>query len=320
MNKEHIIQAAQAYVKEKGMSNNDLARLSNINPAYISNMMRGLYFVTVKGQNSPIADKWFKQLAAAIGLKLQKEYWKTIITPQFEEITSYLEAAKENGTSGMLIGETGCGKTYAVNKFVNMHPMHTYRLTVSKLHTLPFILEQLLEKLGLHEKGRSANKLDRIITYLQRLKHEGENVIIILDEAENLRTPVFGMVKAMYDGIVNYCSIVLIGTSELTEKMERMKRKNRDGFPQFCRRFKAGTRQLEPINSRKSFEEFFTMSGISDVGLQKLLLLECENYGELHDYVEPAIKEAERLGEPLTEDLFRLIYKMPDYSKTPKKS
>lgn len=307
--KQQIITAATAYLTEKGLTNAELARLSGINQGYMSNMLRGNFTTTVSGKPVEIADKWFIKLAETVCYKVEKTYWEPIMTTQFMQIISILEHAKQNGTSGMIIGATGCGKTYAVDKFVNKHPQHTYRVTVSNLHTLPHILEDLLGKLNLAEKGRAANKLARIVNHLQWLKRNGERVIIIIDEAENMTAHVIRMIKALYDGILNFCSIILIGTPELTDKLERMKRKDRDGIPQFCRRFKAGTRHLSQIGDMDMFLDKY----VSDKGLRKLLSALCENYGELHDYLMPVIREADNTGKPLTEELFRLYHNLPNY-------
>lgn len=297
------------YQFQKKLSQAQLATQSKINPAYLSNMINGKYTVQSGEKEVAIQDKYFVMLAEAIGYQIQKNYWYSVGTSQFQEIITILEDSKKSKMSGMVIGDTGCGKSYAVDRFCLKNPKHTYRVTVSKMHTLPFILEQLLTLFGIQEKGRCANKMERIINHLKRLRQEGHNVIVVIDEAENLRTPVFGMVKALYDGIVNYAAIILIGTTELTDKMERMKMANRDGMPQFCRRFKAGTRYLQDVD--RSFSLFFEKMGVHDKGLQALLRQMCDNYGELHDYLMPALRAADERGEPLTEGLFRIINNLP---------
>lgn len=70
-------------------------------------------------------------------------------------------------------------------------------------------------------------------------------------------------------------------------------------------------RQLSDIDTK--YREFLT--DITDKGLIKLIQTECDNYGELHDVLLPSMREAERLGEPLTENLVRKILNLPKYNQ-----
>jgi hypothetical protein len=85
---------------------------------------------------------------------------------------------------------------------------------------------------------------------------------------------------------------------------------NKNGAPQFYRRIKAG---IKHIPSDKNFKPFFEKMNVDDKGLRKLLNERCNNYGELHDYLEPVLKEADVKGQPVTESFFRLYHNMPNY-------
>jgi hypothetical protein len=37
----------------------------------------------------------------------------------------------------------------------------------------------------------------------------------------------------------------------------------------------------------------------------------CTNYGELHDYLEPVLREADETEQPVTEALFRTYHNLP---------
>ena len=138
----------------------------------------------------------------------------------------------------------------------------------------------------------------------------GHKPLIIIDEAENLKLPVIQMLKGLYDNLTGYASIVMIGTSQLTDALQKMTRSNRNGAPQFFRRIKAGIKIIPVYND---YLPFFEKLKIEDKGLRKLLTAICSNYGELHDYLEPAIREADERGVELTDDFFRLMYNMPKY-------
>ena len=103
--------------------------------------------------------------------------------------------------------------------------------------------------------------------------------------------------------------MVLIGTDQLNAHLDKLRKKNKDGIPQLYRRIKFGIRILPSID--RSFKQF--LNGItSDVKVIAFLREHCDNYGELHDVLVPALREADRSGEPLTENLIRTMLNMPN--------
>lgn len=307
--KYQIVAAAQEYAKESGMSNNDIASAAKINAGYLSNMFRNQFSVTVNGKQVDIADKWFYTLAEFCGLAIRKDYWPVVQTRQFVEVISALESAKKSSRISVIICDTGLGKTYSVDKFRHNHRPHTYKVTVSDAHKLRDILNELLDQLHIEQGFSNTSKLMLIANKFKELKRSGAKPIVIIDEAENLKLPVIKSLKALYDLCNEYVSICLIGTAQLIRDLERMKKRDVNGIPQFCRRIKACIRQ---VTTTYDFTPFFEKHSI-EKPLRRLLSDLCENYGELHDYLEPALREADERDEPLTEDLFRLIYNMPKY-------
>lgn len=314
--KQLIATGAAVYATQKKLANNDVARLTGINAGYISNIFRGNFTNEVNGKVVPIGDKHFHKLADLAGISVKKQYWKTIATRQLVESINTLEDAKENSRTAIIIDSTGMGKTLVGDTFCIKKPLHTYRLTVSSLYKLNDIINELAAMLGVDfnngAKNSQKTKVDMIADRLKTIHHNGGRPIIIIDESENLKTPVINMLKGLYDGINSYCSIVLIGTKELLYKLTHDRKGSTDGKPQFFRRFKAGLKVISPLEKSKDFKVFFE-SFVQDSGLQKLLTGLCENYGELHDYLVPALRQADEKGLPLTEDLFRIIYNLPKY-------
>lgn len=311
--KLQIIHAANAYCTEHKISQSELSRKAKINPAYISNMLKGIFTVA----DTPIADRWFLQLAKEIGVSVTKQYWETIPTRQFLQQLNTLQDAKEHGKTAMVIGDTGLGKTKVTDIFCNKMPQHTYRITVSSLYKLVDIINELTQLVGVDVptvntmQAKSLKlRMDAIIKKLIEIKYQGGNPIIIFDEGENMEMSVLKMLKALYDALKDHCAIVIIGTPQLLNKLLNLRKRNRDAIPQLYRRFKAGLVELASLNKHLDFKPFFEKY-VSDKGLCNLLLHLCENYGELHDYLEPALREADKRNEPLTEDLFRIIYNMP---------
>jgi DNA transposition AAA+ family ATPase len=308
--KNEIVQMASEWATKQNMTQADLARHTGINAGYLSNMLRNQYSIDVQGKEVEISDKWFAILSSALGFSLKKQYWLTVQTKEFEQMIHELRVAKNDSRVMTLVIETGYGKTYTIEKFINIHPLHTYKITVNSMYKMRDILNDLSACLGTPVKYNTIDTMRQITVKLKQLKMSGYQPLIIIDEAENLKLASIQMLKGLYDAVYGYASIVLIGTEQLTDLLERMNRTNKNGAPQFYRRIKAG---IKNINSSRDFAPFFKKMEIGDKGLQKLLNRICNNYGELHDYLEPAMKQSDEDGTPLTEDFFRVLYNMPKF-------
>lgn len=305
-----IVENAQLWQKDNKLSQGDLAKHAKINPSYLSNMLRQNFIVDVDGSDVEITDKWFYMLAESIGFAVRKQYWSLVQTKEFKMIIHELTVAKNDARVITVINETGLGKTYAVEKFCMINPLHTYKITVNSMHKVRDILNELASMLSVPVRHNVLDTLIAIAKKLKELKMMGHKPLIIIDEAENLKLPVIQMLKGLYDNLTGYASIVMIGTSQLTDALQKMTRSNRNGAPQFFRRIKAGIKIIPVYND---YLPFFEKLKIEDKGLRKLLTAICSNYGELHDYLEPAIREADERGVELTDDFFRLMYNMPKY-------
>lgn len=290
--RKEITDAAKTYVEEKSLSLNELARKTDINQAYMSQMMN------LKGD---IADKWYYSLAKGIGYPLDIVFWEHVPTPQYRAIITHLEEARNLGRNRILIGDTGSGKTYAVDRYVMTNPQDTFRITISSMHTSHAVVDDIMDEIGLEPTGLPITRLRNIAHRLSMAQLEGRKPLIIIDECENLKLTAFGIIKSLYDKLEGVCPIVLIGTGQIQYKISNMLKLNKVGIPQFQRRFKAGERHLPPVD--RTFKLFLD-DKVDDTRLKSYLRRICNNYGELHDYLELALKEADRQGKELTYGFF----------------
>ena len=189
--KKNIITAALAYMEEHQLSNNDVVTKAGINSGYLSNMLRGNFETKVDNKMVPIGDKWFYKLSEVVGLDIKKRYIDAVATRQFTEIISTLQDAKETGKSKMIIGFTGAGKTFAIDRFENKYPTHTFRITVSSLYKLVDLINELVDKLNIDLGSINAKRIfenslkvrhDKVIEKIKDIKRNGGKPIIILDE------------------------------------------------------------------------------------------------------------------------------------------
>ena len=238
--------------------------------------------------------------------------WQDVQTLQSKEILAELSDAKNNKTAKLIISDTGLGKTNTIKLFKKLQSVGTFVITVGDSYKLGDVQDAILEQLEVntYRSGTTVRaKMQLIVDKLRELS-ESQKCMIIIDEAENLKPNSLRMMKELYDHIIDYSSLVLIGTEQILETIHNRRRRNRTGVPQLWRRFKAGTRYVSNLKKDRDFAPFFKLYIPDATGLQKLLIQYAENYGELHDYLEPVLRFAAAKSQPVTEELFRIIHKI----------
>lgn len=309
--KQAIIDAAASYMEEKELSQNEFSKLTGVNVSYLSSMMKGVFtFINSRNnKEAEIPEKWFAAIASAIGFKVEQDFWPLRQTDQFIDVIKELTEAKQTATTRILIGETGCGKSYSVDKFAKANPQGTYVITCNQNDTISDLIRKIQVAMKSGFEGSISYKIDRISMELSRVSDNGFHPVLIFDEAEYLTVRGLLSIKTIYDYLKGICGIVMIGTGDMLNKLERVRRK--EGIPQFMRRFKAGIRHLSPVDT--TFTLFFESLGL-DRDLIRLLRNNASNYGELADYLEPALREAHQRGERLTADFFKTMFYLQNTS------
>mgnify|MGYP006179551919 CR=1 FL=1 len=305
--KKEIIEALKAYMQEHSLSQADVSNRTKVRPEYLSMMLKensNFMYNAGSGKEGFIPVQYFNALADLCGYALEKEYWQTQPTDQANAIIANLQEAKDNHLALTIIGETGCGKSYCASLFAQKNPIDTFIVTAGSSDTLNDLIDKIMEALNLHSTGHSkSSKLRWISRKMQSLKNYGHKPMLIIDESEYLKVAALCAMKELYDNLHTFCSLVFIGTDQLVDNIEKLKRRNKSGIPQFHRRIKFGLRKLPAID--KTYKLF--VSDIEDRELKRFLLHNCNNYGELHDVIVPASREAEKRDEPLTLGLVRKV-------------
>lgn len=302
--KDNIKEALKAYRKDNVLSQDDIASKAGVNVSYINAIENGNTHIG----KTAIKDSYYKKVAKAINYQYERLFWRHVDTPQYLQLYAELMDAKVSGRVRVLIGKTRHGKTYTVDRFTKKVPKDTYRITVSSLYRLKDIVNELCELLNLDTTGSYVARLKRISKTLNDKKMKGSKPDIIIDEAENMTIPVLRMSKALYDAVKDSCSLTFVGTPQFKKKLEALRDKDIEGMPQFYCRLKAGIREIKDIDNQNDFDPFFEL--VEDEGLKVLLTNLADNYGELNDYLEYALQEANRMGVHLTEKLFKNLFNL----------
>jgi DNA transposition AAA+ family ATPase len=240
--------------------------------------------------------------------------WQNFPTIQFKEIISELVDAKREQKALMIIADTGLGKSNAIKSFIAKTKKNVFVFTLGDSYSLQTLLNEVMIALGILPFSSRWNykhdALKRISNKLNELGEAGDIPVIILDESENARIPVLKSVKELYDAIIESCSIIMIGTDQLLAQLH--KKAVGQSIPQLRRRFKAGTRMITPFNKAKDMKPFFESYIPNQLDLQDLLIQLCDNYGELHDYMDPFLRYCDRNNKTPDVPTFRLYHKIPN--------
>lgn len=307
--KQGIVQAVKSYMGQYSLKQADVAKKANVSNAYLSLILKegSNFMYDAGGKQGLIPNTHFYSLAAFVGYTTTKEYWEAQPTEQLMATLTNLKDAKESGSTVLVIGATGSGKSYSAGVFASKNPHDVFIVKVGSSDNLSDLIDKIIDTLKIPAAKTKSAKLRGIAKHMVQVKGQGYTPQLIFDECEFMKQPTLCAMKELTDELKGHCSIALIGTDQLTQSLDKLRRQNKPGIPQFYRRIKFGIRNLPLID--RTYELF-----IRDLprDLKKFLQSECENYGELHDALVPAMREADRTGDTLSVQLVKRVLGIPD--------
>jgi DNA transposition AAA+ family ATPase len=219
---------------------NKLAGLIGISASYISHIKSGNYFEipTGNGRTTTLSDAIYKKIATY--LKLDDKVW------DIYNYTLFFNAAiesKKNYEQIVVDGPKGSGKTFAGEAFKKQYPNNTYLVTASDDMSAKAFLLTLAKEMGIVISGSN-----RVIRQAIEAKVMGQkNTLIIIDEAENLKTSSYGAIKAIYDAVHKYAGMILMGANDYSDWLRKQASKNKTPFTQLWSRFSSNTVMLSTM-------------------------------------------------------------------------
>lgn len=142
-------------------------------------------------------------------------------------LNNRLNYIKENKGIGLITGNPGTGKTFAIRNFINKLNKNLYKsiyICMSTLTVMEFY-KQLCNCLNIEPKFKKVDMFndiqERIIDLVNNKK---VNVIIIIDEAQYLNTSILNDLKLLFNFELdsrNYVSLILVGQPVLNHVLNR---------------------------------------------------------------------------------------------------
>jgi len=302
--KQNISQLLQNYISDHQITQTVVSDRTGVRKEYINTILKGVFTYNAGGDKTgDIPDRHFFRIADLIDYTIEKRYWASQPTSQFTQMIAILDEARKHAYTRLIIGATGSGKSHAIELYVKQHPQDVFCVKVGREDTLKVLLRKVAAELRIPASTQKSEIISDITGVLRMYHDKGRKPQLIFDESEYMRAPALCSIKEFYDYLDKYCSIVLVGTDQLTNQINKLRLRNTQGIPQLYRRIKFGIRNLPTID--RSFKLF--LKEIEDKEVAKFLKRECDNYGELHDVLVPCLREADRLEVPLTIGLMKQV-------------
>ena len=311
--KRQVVKGMQAYILSqdtagggKTYSQNKFARDTRVNVGYLDAMVKGCESGDFVFNKVQIKDVYFERIATFIGLELKQGYWRKFETEQYLDIESAFVEAKSGATVKTVIGGTGTGKTFSVEDMKVKYPVGTFVMRCANDYNLRDFVRYIAESIGVRDvENLSQTQARKAIEKRIKSLHEaGQRPILAFDEAENLKLPAWGRIKAIYDNVRGECA-----TPNWFRKMKRQRDSERDIAPQIFRRFMSGLKTvfLAPM-SESDVKEICKEIGIGDRYVVNKVCAEATNYGDLNDTLVGLQRAADAQGCRINRELYENEY------------
>lgn len=316
--KRQIIRGMQAYIASqdttgdsKTYSQNKFSRDARVNVGYIDAMLKGYETGDFVFNKVVIKDVYFERIAAFIGLELKKGYWQKFETEQYLDIESAFVEAKSGATVKTVIGGTGTGKTFTAEDMKVKYPVGTFVMRCANDYNLRDFVRYIAETIGIKDAENLSQTQARkaIEKRLKMLFDGGQRPILVFDEAENLKLPAWGRIKAIYDNVKGECAFMIMGTPNWYRKMKRQRDNERDIAPQVFRRFMSGLKTVFLSSvSDTDVKDICKEIGINDRYVVNKVCEEVSNYGDLNDTLVTLQRSADAQGCKINRQLYENEY------------
>ena len=148
-------------------------------------------------------------------------------TEDFKILKNRLNFVKDNKTMALITGNPGMGKTFVIRSFLNELNKNLYKviyICMSTVTTYEFY-KQLCYELGIEPPFKKIDMFKEIQEQILTLaKDKNINIIIVLDEAQYLKSTILNDLKILLNFDLdskNYASLILVGQPVLNSILKR---------------------------------------------------------------------------------------------------
>jgi DNA transposition AAA+ family ATPase len=282
------------YFNDKGIEDGGgvlLSRLANIGEAYVSQIINGKTHIG----KTIINDKYYISICKAIGFSINVELWTHFETFNYQTIVTKINENRADKQMFTIDGDTGAGKSHALEKYKTDNPEDTYLVKCSAVENAKEFAKRIAEELKLETTGTVGAILKRVVEKLQNKS----NAILLIDEAEHIgnKPGYINILKSLEDGLRKKSTIGIIGMG-INTILENGYEKSKPNFRQTARRF--SNRETLEKDISDDVHKICEDLNINNDKVKDWFAFRVRNLGEFEVYIHKAFKEADKSGEKIT--------------------
>lgn len=199
--------------------------------------------------------------------------WQIVETGNVRTVMNILAAAKNRSLFVGISDIAGAGKTCTAKLFVRNHGTNgAFFLECGEWGRKDF-LTRLCDCVGIERTVSDTTTISLIIRFFN--DHAALKPILILDEADKLKSAALRFLIPLYNGCEGNLSVVIAGTPSLEKQFKSGVLRNTKGYDELHSRFGRRFTKL-PGATEGEVAQICAANGIADKKIQKAIFKECE--------------------------------------------
>lgn len=199
--------------------------------------------------------------------------WQIVETANLKIAATVLSAAKNRSLFVSISDIAGAGKTCAAKLFTQKYRADgAFYLECGEWGRKDF-LTSLCDCIGIERRTSDIATIPLIVKFFN--EHAALKPILILDEADKLKSAALRFLIPLYNGCEGNLSVVIAGTPNLEKAFKAGVLRDVKGFDELSSRFGRRFVKLQGVTEGE-VGQICAVNGITDKKLQKAIFKECE--------------------------------------------
>lgn len=264
--KEHIKGELAKYVSNIG-SQVKAGHALNVSNAYIS--------LILAGKDEQISDDMWRKISKQLGIRLDEKWYHADTVPS-KKLMHFFNDARIHGNVFGLYAKPGTGKTDTLDYYFRLQK-NVFYVKCERHMTEKGLLQRLLLSMG---RPLGAGHVSALLGQIKTQVDKYDCPVIILDEIEKVKPEVMFLFIDLYNLLWKRCGIVLLGTPNLRNRIERGHELGKLGYNEILSRLGGKLIQIPAPNSDDA-ALVIRSNGITDPSVIQFIINDSQVDGDI---------------------------------------